>query len=474
MSVPATVSDASDTTRLLRLWVYGAIITVAVTIQFVRIASVTKLYNPREKWPKTPVHSPLLSANDRSRWCTVWSLAERGTFQIDEIIRQPGWNTIDKVLKDGHFYSSKPPMLTVGVAGVYWTLKRITGQNLLTHPHGVVQSILVLINLLPFAISMVLFSRLVERYSTQDLTRVFVMFAAGFATFLSTFLTTFNNHTVAANCVLWAMCPALRVLADRERRWYWFGLAGLFAALAVTNELPAAIFLAGLGVLLLRADWKLSLLAFLPAALIPIATHFGLTLIQTGGLKPFYAGFGTEIYNFPGSYWLNPQGIDRNLDPPWLYFIHCTVGHHGIFSLSPIFLLTLWSWTRRPNTIAIDLRAMHYLGMVCTVAVVGFYMTRTSQYNFGGVTSGLRWTFWLTPLWLWSMIPVLDRGLSAAWLRRVCLGFLAVSVFSATFPWNNPWTHPWLFQVLDQAGWIDYDSPLPQSGVPPLARPRTD
>ena len=28
---------------------------------------------------------PLLSANDRSRWCTVWSLVERHTYQIDEI-----------------------------------------------------------------------------------------------------------------------------------------------------------------------------------------------------------------------------------------------------------------------------------------------------------------------------------------------------------------------------------------------------
>jgi hypothetical protein len=125
-----------------------------------------------------------------------------------------------------------------------------------------------------------------------------------------------------------------------------------------------------------------------------------LTLIQTGGFKPFYASFGTEMYNFTGSYWLNPQGVDRNLDPPWLYFIHCTIGHHGIFSLSPIFLLTLWGWLRRPTTISANLRPVHYLTLVCTVAVVGFYMTRTSQYNFGGVTSGLRWTFWLIPLLL--------------------------------------------------------------------------
>ena len=50
---------------------------------------------------------PLLSANDRSRWCTVWSLVHRGTFQIDEIDATPGWGTIDKVRHQGHFYSTQ-------------------------------------------------------------------------------------------------------------------------------------------------------------------------------------------------------------------------------------------------------------------------------------------------------------------------------------------------------------------------------
>ena len=40
---------------------------------------------------------PLQSANDRSRWATVWSLVERGTWQIDEIDAWPRWSTIDKV-----------------------------------------------------------------------------------------------------------------------------------------------------------------------------------------------------------------------------------------------------------------------------------------------------------------------------------------------------------------------------------------
>ncbi|MCA9057152.1 MAG: hypothetical protein KDA85_01575, partial [Planctomycetaceae bacterium] len=55
---------------------------------------------------------PLQSANDRSRWATVWSLVERGTYQIDEIDQVSGWSTIDKVRhrhapnEPWHFYSS--------------------------------------------------------------------------------------------------------------------------------------------------------------------------------------------------------------------------------------------------------------------------------------------------------------------------------------------------------------------------------
>ena len=70
---------------------------------------------------------PLLSANDRSRWATVWSLVERGTFQIDEIDQVPGWSTIDKVQHEGHLYSSKPPLLSTLAAGVSWCLKRTLG-----------------------------------------------------------------------------------------------------------------------------------------------------------------------------------------------------------------------------------------------------------------------------------------------------------------------------------------------------------
>src|SRR5919107_4614960 len=63
-----------------------------------------------------------MGANDISRWCTVWSLLERGTYVIDDCPWQS--KTQDKVYRPApfqeeveggepvkHFYSSKPPLL---------------------------------------------------------------------------------------------------------------------------------------------------------------------------------------------------------------------------------------------------------------------------------------------------------------------------------------------------------------------------
>ena len=46
-------------------------------------------------------------ANDASRWNTVWSLTNGKGYTIDDA----PYSTIDKVRRDGHFYSSKPPLM---------------------------------------------------------------------------------------------------------------------------------------------------------------------------------------------------------------------------------------------------------------------------------------------------------------------------------------------------------------------------
>src|SRR4051794_29874454 len=77
-------------------------------------------------------------ANDISRWCTVWSLLERGTYAIDDCPWQS--KTQDKVLREApfqaepegegpveHYYSSKPPLLPTLIAGLLYPFRVATG-----------------------------------------------------------------------------------------------------------------------------------------------------------------------------------------------------------------------------------------------------------------------------------------------------------------------------------------------------------
>ena len=76
-----------------------------------------------------------MGANDISRWCTVWSLLERGTYVIDECPWQI--DTQDKVLHESktrgdappskHFYSSKPALLPTLIAGILYPARWATG-----------------------------------------------------------------------------------------------------------------------------------------------------------------------------------------------------------------------------------------------------------------------------------------------------------------------------------------------------------
>src|SRR5262249_8480210 len=80
-----------------------------------------------------------MTANDISRWCTVWSLLERGTYAIDECPWQI--DTQDKIERAPkgasgsaaggepvkHFYSSKPALLSTLIAGMLYPARKWVG-----------------------------------------------------------------------------------------------------------------------------------------------------------------------------------------------------------------------------------------------------------------------------------------------------------------------------------------------------------
>lgn len=446
---PTASIDLAAEARAARRFAMWLIIVVAAAMSFAQIVKST----------------PLQSANDRSRWSTVWSLVERGTYQIDEIDAAAGWTTIDKVRHEGHFYSTKPPLQSTLIAGVYWCVKRVTGWNLSDHTAEVSRVILLLVNWLPQVISLIVLAMLVERYARHDFGKLFVLVVASWGTLLGPFSSSLNNHSPAAIGVLLAMYPLLRILIDGDHRKRFFVLSGFFSAATFTLELPAALLVVVFGGLLFHANPRRTLALFVPAALIPVIAFVALNNVVTGTLMPFYSSYDSDKYRYEHegipSYWSNPQELDRNLDSPLMYFVHCTIGHHGLLSLTPVWLLTglgWFGWRRWPTCC---LRKMLLCGAGVTAVVFGFYLTRTQNYNYGGNSVALRWMLWLVPLWLVAMIPVFDEWGSRRGFQILSSFLLALSVVFASLPGSNPWQSTWLLSLMEKWGWVNYSEPPP-------------
>jgi hypothetical protein len=442
--------DTNETVTAPERWGTGLLIFVAIALH------TTALMNAR----------PLQSANDRSRWATVWSLVERGTFQIDEIRKVPGWDSIDIIHDNGHFYSTKPPLLSIVVAGITWSVQRATGWTLLTETQPITTVVLFIVNIIPFGVSLILLSRLLRRVAESSWCRLFVLSAAAFGTLATPFLMTLNNHTVAIAGVMLSLFALERILSDESPSGWAFALCGLAAGWACANELPAAAFGLATFILAVRRSVRMTAAWYTPAALLPIVAFLATNVIATGSLKPTYANFGSSKYNFVidgiPSYWADPDGVDRNLDSPAVYFLHSTIGHHGIFSLTPLFLMGLAGWFLSYSVCHAALRTMIRLGVVMTVLVLGFYMTRFDNYNYGGVSCGLRWALWLIPFWLLAMVPIVEAGARIIGLRWLQFALLGASIVSAWLPVENPWQQPWLFRQMEAWKWIDYSRKPPE------------
>ncbi|MBX7074229.1 MAG: hypothetical protein K1X71_13875 [Pirellulales bacterium] len=462
--------SAADSNSALRRGVYLIIASIALGGMLGRILAVNavdkiEIDKSRTKNGKPLLQRPFLSANDRSRWCTVRALVELGTYQIDEIIAQPNWDTIDMVKRpdDGHLYSSKPPLFPTLMAGEYWIIHRLTGRTLGTHPYEIGRFMLITINVLPLLLYFAIVARWVERYGATDWGRVFAFAAAALATFLTTFVVVINNHLPAAVCVAIATDAVLRIWIDGDQRWRWFFVAGLASSFAAAVELPALSFAALAAAALVWRFPRQTLTGFAPPALVVAIAALATNYAAFGTLTPAYKHKDWYDYSYMkdgrerDSYWRDRQGIDRGEPSQANYALHMLVGHHGIFSLTPIWLLSVAGVATALATHGERLRGMALAIALLSVVCFVFYLLRPLEdRNYGGMTSGLRWSFWLIPLWTLMLLPALEWVAPRAWLRWLACALLVFSTLSVSYPTWNPWTHPWIANFLVYLDWIKF------------------
>ena len=526
--------------------IYWLIIVIAISVLSGRVLTLRN--------PDTKGESPFFSANDRSRWCTVRSLVDFGTFEIDDVIREKSdihWDTIDKVQHIGadgqlHFYSSKPPLLSVIVAGQYWAIKQVTGWRLDQQPVWIARVVLLLTNVLPFGLMLWFLASILERMLVADWTRYFVLCSAAFGTFLSTFAITLNNHLPAAVATMGVLYGLHRIMTLNQReRFSDFALVGFMSTFATACELPAAILMLMALILCVARSPRYSLLGWLPAASLVVATFAFTSYKAHGFLELAYAhrndgavaavvhgdfselldraelptqivesidrsslsdsyramklptvqqgawmGQSSDVlgrwvirdaagpqqiaitqsskdvfqihqwnnwYDYPGSYWLKSNdrrsAVDQGQTSRTNYAFHVLFGHHGIFSLTPLWILSAAGLLALTLRRQYGLRWLGVMGIVASLVVVEFYLSREPHdRNYGGMTSGLRWAFWLIPIWLVALAPIVQLMAGSKRGRAFCLLLLFASIISAAYSANNPWVHPWLYEIWNLTG----------------------
>ncbi|MCL2745208.1 MAG: hypothetical protein FWE67_15300, partial [Planctomycetaceae bacterium] len=327
-----------------------------------------KLYND------AIVESPMLSGNDRSRWCTIRALVEpdlrvvrtvqgndgkeRGEYvwyAIDKVQTIRGWDTIDMVkhsLPDqpeiGYLYSSKPPLLPTLMAIPYALIYWGSGQTITleTQPYLVIRLMLILLHVIPLIITWILLFRLLDRFANSDWSKIYCAAFLCFGTFLSTFCVTLNNHLPAVFCITVALYCGVRIIFDGKTQLRYFFSAGFFAFFAVTCELPALAFFGLLGLLLLYFYPRQTLTAGAAGALLVTIPFFAANHVAHHTWRPAYSKPEWYQYEYERggvvrrSYWENPVGIDRGEPSRLAYIFNSMLGHHGIFSLTPVWFLT--------------------------------------------------------------------------------------------------------------------------------------
>lgn len=506
--------------------------------------------------------TPLLSANDRSRWLTIRSLSDSGGYAVDQYTRLPGWDSIDKVVhqdRNGnlHQYSSKPPLLATILTPIYLANRSIFGWDLRKDWFSAVWGLLFVTQVIPYCLTLWFFSKtlieVADSQQTFSATRywaiLFVSFVACFGTFLTTFSITLNNHTFAAIGCFWTLISLAKVSTLGIKKHFWFAIGGVAAAFTAANELPALSFMCVACGFFFLISPKQFFAGTLPAVGFVAFMFFGTNLVAHNSLKPPYAhrsdgkilcdlsdvmndgeikdgwlkpsqidrinrklpvGYGNPIaktatiqrsqfplekgvknrwavrsfpvagnlfefrshaickltgsgkivlkkwdnwYDYPGSYWFNNvrKGVDQGEKEPAVYAFHCLLGHHGIFSLTPVWVfsffgLILGFWATK------DQKYLSFGIMLVTFVVIAFYLMRPQlDRNYGGVSCGLRWTFWMTPLWLVAMIPAIEKLASSKWLMGFATILAGVGIYSSVYPWNNPWIHPWIYNYWYQS-----------------------
>ncbi len=325
---------------------------------------------------------PVATSNDGSRLATIESLVDFHTFIIDN--SRFVW-TIDKYFYQGHFYSDKPPILSIYGSFFYALLKAFgisfSNQFMLTNT-----LLIIFVVGVSTATGMIYLYKIFKFLAVEETWINVLLIIAGTGTLLLPYSTVFSNHVVSGSLLVAGFYYLLRV---KESIRYSL-LSGLLITLAGSIDVVAFIFVPFLAVNFFNKPLKSKIVFALACALV-LVIYFQLNLYTSGSLRP--PSMNQSLWEYPGSAFdrTNLSGLAYHSNLPALlnYAFHMIIGHRGLISYTPILVFSIFGFVKIFQNKEFKYRQEYLLILLASSAYVLMYILRSNNYS--GYSYGVRW-----------------------------------------------------------------------------------
>jgi hypothetical protein len=380
------------------------------------------------------------SPNDTSRLATVESLVDHHTFAIDRSIFVQ-W-AADKLLIKEHFYSDKPPIPQLWMAGWYQALQWATGLRAKDSPRRFCYWMTLGSSGLGYVVAVLCIYWLGQRLELPLLWRLLLTASFGLSTAALVYARQVNSHilllaiTSALVLCLIRMAQQIHLGPIPWRRV--FGLGSL-AGLGYTIDLGVGpvLLLCTLGLMVYRLRSFNFVAVFLMAALPWLALHHAVNYAVAGTLMP--ASMVMEYLQWPGSPW-TPENITGRWN-------HSTIGHFLSYSAAllvgergfighnlPLALVV-------PGGVALLRRRGTYFPEILHAGclIIGTWLVYAlGSTNYSGDAASIRW-----------FVPLLAPGylilaLSLRETPQYLCDFLVLSAWGSIVGGMMWWQGPWM------------------------------
>lgn len=388
--------------------------------------------------------STFLNSNELGLWASVSVL-------IDGV-----QNTNDSWLGSHVQLDALPSPFVTLVAVLYKCAKTAFLISLSEEPVATTRLVLAMVNLPLLAIFFAAMSACIEKVGSSNWSRYCCVAIACYATMLLPLTSSLNSLLPAATATAVTMWLYLHV-ADRLEELFVLSLkhcaiAGFTAVLAGGFDVLAAIMIVPWLVLFARLDRDV-VKPFLAGAALGLAFtvgSFGIGMLgtkaQTGG---FQDGFTLAATATVGDAIVADSDVTQN-EPSVSRIsraMHGLVGHHGLFSLTPLWLLLPLAFTRGMQLEPAEFRrltvAVITVSIACFLVALGFAFLgqgRSQQVYLSRLV-------WMIPLWLLMLAPLIQELSDSRLGKLIVIALASNCVLSAVFAFPAVSKSPWLLDV---------------------------